>query len=215
MGPAPNAKATTLALLAAAVVVTASGFLAVVVRGLDGPQPPGSFKWSSPADTIPRTAVALESGATPLRVRIPSIRVDASLVSLGLDSDGTLQVPRYEEAGWYSGGSRPGEPGSSVIAAHLDSTTGPAVFHRLKELKPGHEVYVDYADVTVGFLVRDARRFAKSQFPTDEVYRSTTAPELRLVTCDGTFDRRAGTYTGNLVVWADIVSGNSSASSAR
>ncbi|MGH9226500.1 MAG: class F sortase, partial [Acidimicrobiales bacterium] len=140
----------------------------------------------------------------PTRLRIPAISVDAPLVPLGLSGDGTLEVPRYEDAGWFSGASRPGDVGPAVIAAHLDSTTGPAVFYRLKDLKRGDLVHVDYREVTVTFAVREARNFAKTSFPTGQVYGSTAGPELRLVTCGGTFDRKSRTYSSNLVVWANL-----------
>lgn len=190
----------------AAAVIAAAGVVTAAARGLDGSKPVASAL-ATPGrtgDELHRSP-ALETGARPLRLRIPAIAVDAPLVPLGLNGDGTLQVPRYEEAGWYAGGSRPGETGPSVIAAHVDSTTGPAVFHRLDDLEPGDEVFVDYRDATVGFAVRDASSVTKSQFPTQQVYGATVAPELRLVTCAGDFDRRTGTYTANLIVWADLV----------
>lgn len=141
----------------------------------------------------------------PVRVRIPAIGVVAPLVPLGLNADRTLEVPSYDRAGWYVGGPRPGQPGPAVVAAHVDSKTGPAVFYRLKELQPGHEVHIDYAGgASVGFVVREAGRYSKSDFPTAEVYGRTEGPELRLITCTGTFDRPARSYRDNLVVWADI-----------
>lgn len=141
----------------------------------------------------------------PVTVRIPAIGVVAPLVPLGLNADGALEVPSYDRAGWYVGGPRPGQPGPAVVAAHVDSKTGPAVFYRLKELQPGHEVHIDYVGgASVGFVVREAGRYSKSGFPTAEVYGRTEGPELRLITCTGTFDRSARSYRDNLVVWADI-----------
>ena len=154
------------------------------------------------AEAAPPPAAGAPPG-DPLAVRIPSIGVVASLVPLGTNPDGTLEVPGYEDAGWYVGGSRPGNPGPAVIAAHVDSRSGPAVFYRLKELEPGDIVHVDYSDGTVSFAVRESRSFAKSSFPTAQVYGRTDGPELRLVTCDGTFDRTARSYMSNLIVWAN------------
>jgi len=87
----------------------------------------------------------------------------------------------------------------------VDSTTGPAVFHRLKLLGVGDAVTVDYDDGTaVDFVVRGAERFAKSAFPSERVYGATEVPELRLITCGGSFDRRTQSYRENLVVWATM-----------
>ncbi len=147
---------------------------------------------------------------SPVRVRIPAIGVDAEMDGLGLNSDGTLKVPPYDRAGWYRGGPKPGEPGPAVIAAHVDSTTGPAVFYRLKSLRPGDAVRVDYDDGTaVDFVVNGANSYPKSEFPTELVYGDTDGPELRLITCGGSFDRRARNYVENLVVWATASAGDS------
>lgn len=181
-----------------AVGLLVAGTTALAVRTLEPPARPGEL--------VARTATP-EAGASaptgdPLRVRIPAIGVDAPLRRLGLNADGSLEVPGFEEAGWYGGGTRPGEPGPAVVAAHLDSTTGPAVFYRLGQLRPGDVVLVDYGDGTAAFGVQRSERFAKSQFPTETVYGRTDTPELRLVTCDGEFDRRTRSYKDNLIVWA-------------
>lgn len=201
-------KSTVLGLLAAVVVILASGLVTIAARAADRPAPAVASPPAAPRAAGPASrSLALEPAARPLRLRIPAIGVDAPVVSLGLNQDGTLQVPRYHEAGWYAGGSRPGETGPAVIVAHLDSTTGPAVFHRLKDLRPGQQVHIDYGAVTVTFATRTSRRFGKSRFPTAQVYGSTAAPELRLVTCDGRFDRKTRSYTANLIVWADLARG--------
>lgn len=194
----------TALLLVTAVLLAVTGIGAVVARS-EGPGPrDGEIVAGERPGQPPTISGRRPPAGHPLRLRIPEIGVIAALVPLGLNADRTLEVPRYEEAGWYAHGSRPGETGPAVIAAHVDSTTGPAVFYRLEELKPGHAVHVDYDDGTVTFAVRESQTFTKSAFPTDRVYGATHGPELRLITCDGTFDRTARSYTSNLVVWADL-----------
>jgi len=143
---------------------------------------------------------------TPKRVRIPSIDVDAPLTPLGLNADGTLEVPPYELAGWYDGRPKPGDAGAAVIAAHVDSTTGPAVFYRLSSVVSGEVVSVDYDDGTsVDFTVGSMQSYPKSAFPTEAVYGPTDKPELRLITCGGSFDRQSHSYRDNVVVWATAI----------
>ena len=198
------AAASTATLLVAAVALALTGAGAVLARR-GGSVPPGADVISGPrAGQATESAPAAAPAGDPLQVRIPAIGVVAPLVPLGTRADGTLEVPRYEEAGWYAGGSRPGDPGPGVIAAHVDSVTGPAVFYRLEDLDPGDVVHVDYRDGSVTFAVRESQSFAKSRFPTGAVYGATDRPELRLVTCDGTFNRSTGSYDSNLVVWADV-----------
>jgi len=136
-------------------------------------------------------------------ISIPSIGVRAPVVRLGLNRDGTLQVPaRSDQTGWWSGGARPGQRGSAVIAGHVDSTTGPAVFFRLRQLHPGDSVRVTYPNgPSVGFIVTGSQRASKAHFPTERVYAPTSTPTLRLITCSGAFDEHTGHYKDNLIVF--------------
>jgi Sortase domain len=140
----------------------------------------------------------------PVRIDIPSIHVASRLDRLGRAPDGTIQVPtRWEAAGWYAPGTRPGDPGSAVILGHVDSKRGPAVFFRLRELRRGDEIKVARADgSTVRFAVERTEQYDKQRFPTDDVYYPTLTPALRLVTCGGEFDATAGHYRSNVIVFA-------------
>jgi hypothetical protein len=142
----------------------------------------------------------------PARVEIPAIGVSSSLVRLGLNPDRTMEVPGdFQVAGWFTGGPQPGQLGPAVIAGHVDSRTGPAVFYRLRDLRPGYPIEVTRTDGTrLRFVVEGARSFPKTSFPTDAVFGPTPAAELRLVTCTGTFDRARGSYRDNLVVFARL-----------
>jgi sortase (surface protein transpeptidase) len=143
----------------------------------------------------------------PVRLEIPTIGVSSPLVRLGLNPDGTMQVPGdFQVAGWFTGGQQPGQLGPAVIAGHVDSRTGPAVFHRLRDLRPGDQVRVVRADRRViRFRVDSLASYPKRSLPDDAVYGATTAPVLRLITCAGTFDRDRRSYRENLVVSATRV----------
>ena len=143
----------------------------------------------------------------PVRVEIPAIGVSSPLVRLGLNRDGTMQVPGdFQVAGWFTGASQPGQLGPAVIAGHVDSRTGPAVFYRLRDLRPGDEIRVVRADHrVVRFKVDSLASYPKRSLPPDAVYGTTTTPALRLITCAGTFDRSSRSYLDNLVVSATRV----------
>ncbi|CAI7976082.1 Peptidase C60 sortase A and B (Modular protein) [Frankia sp. Hr75.2] len=143
--------------------------------------------------------------ADPVRVRIPAIAVSAPVVPLSLDGGGRLQAPDgFSETGWNAAGPEPGETGTAVIAGHVDSRTGPAVFFRLRDLAPGDRVEVERADgSSVVFVVRRLARLPKDAVPAD-VYGSTGAPALRLITCGGVFDQARSSYRDNVVVFADL-----------
>jgi LPXTG-site transpeptidase (sortase) family protein len=167
---------------------------------------------SFPAPTGPIAAVPQSSKSTqvsePVSITIPSIGVKASMIHLGLTKTGALQVPGSTTvAGWYTGSPRPGATGSAVIAGHIDSYKGPGVFYRLSALKLGDKVYVRRADGTLAeFKVTVVKSYAKDKFPTEDVYGAVPDPELRLITCGGTFDSTTGHYLSNTVAYAVEVS---------
>lgn len=164
---------------------------------------------AGPAETaVPAPAavqpVLVPAGVRPVRVLIPRIGVDSALVDLGIATDGTLEVPAdYQRAGWLDVSPAPGQRGPAVIAGHVDSKTGPAVFYRLHELRVGDAVRVVRADGRqVSFTVDSVQQYAKRQFPTAEVYGPVPGPVLRLITCGGSFDRASGHYLDNVVAYA-------------
>ena len=168
---------------------------------------PGSGAAGSFQDPAAQSYTAPPAGATPERVQIPAIGVDSGLEDLGLGAAGELDPPRaWESAGWYRDGTVPGAVGPAVIAGHVDSGSGPAVFVDLAKLAVGDEIQVTLSTGTVEtFRVTGSERTPKATFPTSDVYGSTPTPSLRLITCDGTFDRSTGHYVDNLIVFADLV----------
>jgi sortase (surface protein transpeptidase) len=150
--------------------------------------------------------------AEPTDLTIPAIGVRTSLIHLGINSDGTLQVPSTTKvAGWYTGSPRPGDTGSAVIAGHVDSYLGPGVFFKLRLLHTGDEVEVRRADGTTAvFRVTDVQLYSKTAFPTESVYGTVPDAELRLITCGGTFDPQTGHYLSNVVVSAQLVTSSGS-----
>lgn len=160
------------------------------------------------AGPVPEAVPAeVVDGARPTDVAIPSIGVASSLLELGLQDDGTAEVPQdYALAGWFGGGGRPGLVGPTVLLGHVDSADGPAVFYRLRELAAGDVVEVTTAGGGVArYAVDRVEQVAKDEFPTFEVFGATRDDVLRLVTCAGDFDRGERSYTDNLVVHATRV----------
>jgi Sortase domain len=152
----------------------------------------------------------------PVSVEIPAIGVSSKLLHLGVNSDGTIQVPslytRPGEAAWYKYSVTPGQIGTSVVEGHLDGYRGPAVFFRLGALRPGDIIDVTLADgITAVFRVTGVRRYLKSSFPANAVYGATGHAALHLITCGGAFDHTTGHYLGSTVVFASLTSARRSA----
>jgi sortase (surface protein transpeptidase) len=190
-------------------VFVAAGCLIITVLVATRPAPSTTIHPAAPP--VPAPSWANTPGQStpvaaprPVRVRIPAIGVDSSIVDIGVDSTGALVPPATADVvGWFTSSPSPGDMGPSLLAAHVDSQAGPGVFFRLVDLKPGDAVTVERADGSaVSFSVVSATRVAKAAFPTELVYAPLPAPMLRLITCGGVFYRAAHSYRDNVIVEA-------------
>lgn len=146
----------------------------------------------------------------PTRLDISSIGVASSnFVALRIQHDGTLSVPaEAEQVGFYQAGPSPGQRGSAVLAAHVDTASGQqGLFYRLGAIRRGELIRVTRADgSTPVFTVDKVQAYAKSAFPTAAVYHSaTTSSQIRLITCGGPL-ASDGSYRDNIVVFAHLSS---------
>jgi LPXTG-site transpeptidase (sortase) family protein len=202
----PTALRTALAVGAAVFALTVVG----CAPAAPGTEPTASAEPSAATATPdagidPAPAVApLPVGRPPASVAIPAIGLDEPLIDLGLDAAGGMEVPEdWDAVGWFTGGGRPGGIGPTVIAGHVDSATGPAVFHRLDELVEGDRFAVTDVDGTVfDYEVYRVEDVVKADFPTAEVFGAMPTDEVRLITCGGVFDTAARSYEDNRVVFA-------------
>ncbi|MFD7322967.1 class F sortase [Streptomyces sp. NPDC059875] len=143
----------------------------------------------------------------PSRVRVPAVRIDAPVTSVGLDAEGWIDTPPAHEtnlAGWFTGAVAPGENGTAVIVGHVDTPNGRAVFYDLGALNKGHRIEIARKDGrTAVFAVYGIEVVPKEGFPAERIYRSTGHPELRVLTCGGDFSKQG--YDGNVVVSARLI----------
>ncbi len=216
---APRSHRRAAVLGAAVLVAVGTGLGALGVVALRPASHPALVSATPSGDRVdPVTAARVPDGFTaptgtlaahvpPVEIAVPAIAVRSRLIGLRLNSDNTLQVPAdYGIAGWYSDGPAPGDTGPpAVIVGHVDSHAGPGIFYRLTELHKGDAVLVRRADGTdVRFVVYRTADFPKDSFPAKQVYAAHPDPELRLITCTGTFNSLTGHYKGNRVVYARI-----------
>ncbi|MFE9765639.1 class F sortase [Streptomyces sp. NPDC005808] len=146
--------------------------------------------------------------AKPQRVDIPAMGVQAPVVARGLDPQGAIDPPPFDQpgvVGWYGAGATPGAAGTALLVGHVDTETRPAVFYRLSTVRPGETVRVVRDDGTVAeFTVDDVQVLQRDHFDARQAYgtRQSGRAELRLITCGGTFDATSRTYTANVIVSA-------------
>jgi len=197
-------------IIAAAAALVVGLVVGLIFGGGNDPAPaasaPDATRAAAPTE-IPQVVTSLGHIA-PVQVIIPSIGVDSSLVNLGLNGDGTLEVPvDYDKVGWFTGGNYPGDPSGppGLLAGHVDDYTGPAVFSELTKLVAGDEVHVIRADNTVAiFVVAVTAQYPKSEFPAAELYAPVPGSEIILITCTGDFNENARSYADNFVVRAQL-----------
>ncbi|MFJ5278420.1 class F sortase [Streptomyces parvulus] len=204
--PAGRRLATALLVLPLALVSAGCG--------ADGhaATPPPRVTTTSVAPETPSAPGSATPAAMPVsppaRVTIPAAGVDtAPLLRLGLNADGTIEVPSVAQAdriGWYDKGVTPGETGPAVLVGHFDTVNGPAVMKDVGKIRPGDTIDVAREDGTRAvFAVTGLEQVDKDEFPTEKVYGRTDRPELRLITCGG--EITDGHRPDNIIVYADLV----------
>jgi hypothetical protein len=218
--PSPR---TWIGLVLALLVVGATAIVIGVTGQQSAPQPAAATPSATgepsrsvdPPDSIPDSgADAPETPeaadvAEPVSVALPSIGVSSDLMRLGLNDDGTVQVPPLEaddRAGWYERGPAPGAVGPAILLGHVDSAEyGPGVFFDLGAVQTGDRVEVSRADGSVAeFVVDRVEVHPKAEFPTIDVYGNTDDAQLRLITCGGAFDSAVRSYEDNIIVFATL-----------
>lgn len=189
-------------LVALCITTAAFGmFTATLVRAL----------WLGPSEetTVAATSVPAQNalGSVPIRLRIPAISVDATVVGVGKNKSGAMAVPeRYSDAGWYRYGPSPGAMGSAVIDGHVDNGFGRyGVFGRLEELQAGDVLFVDLADgATMQFVVSSVVSYPYTKVPMERVVQQSGPSMLNLITCAGSWIQGGDTYDRRLVVYSTL-----------
>jgi hypothetical protein len=147
-----------------------------------------------------------DAGAVPVHLVVPAIGVDHPVVEVGLRPDGGMQVPDdVHEIGWYVPlGIRPGDPGTAVLAGHVDSRLqGRGAFFDLRALDVGDAIVVVTDTGEQPWTVTGRTRYPKAELPVERLFATSGEPRLVLITCGGDFDAAGRSYADNVVVFAE------------
>lgn len=149
-----------------------------------------------------------EEGITPVRIQIPSMDIDTKVIPVGLKESGEMDVPESTEVtGWYDRGPKPGGKGSSVVAGHVDSKEGPAIFFYLKNIEVGETITLtDEKGNERTFKVKSKESYPYNDAPIEKIFGPSDKRKLNVITCTGTFDHDKHEYPDRLVVYTELIS---------
>ncbi len=179
------------------------------------PRPPGTSRAASAPPAV--SPLAEQVGARysalpevitprsrPVGLQIESIDVASYPVRpVGLEPDGQMEIPDETEIGWYRYGATAGQPGATVLAAHVswNRTSGP--FALLGNVEPGDMVEVELDDGTVRrYEVIERAVYGKQELPSERIWRTSGDETLVLITCGGDYNPDIRRYRENIVVYA-------------
>lgn len=197
------------------LVLSATLTAALGLVGCGGPigGPVPDLTASAPTPPAPLAADA----AQPQTVDIPALSAHSTLIPLGIQGvngvpvtppskAGEVEVPDVHhplQAGWVQVATdKPGMVAPLVVLAHVDGDGHPGLFVNLKTIPLGAKVTVDYdSGPPRTFTIVRTRKVPKAEFPTADVYGPTATPEIRLVTCGGTFDHAKRSYIDSIIAY--------------
>src|SRR5690606_1131997 len=153
------------------------------------------------SETLPKISTATNTHKIPVLISIPELHVEAPIQPVGLDSEGRMDtISSSEIVGWYKHGSRPGQPGNSLLAGHRDWKGKAGSFQHIEKLEIGDEVIITFDDESVEILtVTSNDTYALDEVPTS-VMDLSGEEHTTLITCTGYFDKKKRGYQSRVVV---------------
>lgn len=145
----------------------------------------------------------------PAELLIEALGAAMPVVAVGLEADGAMEIPDdVMTAGHYNPdglGVLPGNPGTAVFAAHVDSRQqGRGALYGLSTLDVEDLIRVAGHDGTVStWRVTQVVTYRKEVLPLTDIFTFAGPSRIAVITCGGTFDRSTRAYSHNVVVLAE------------
>lgn len=145
----------------------------------------------------------------PRVVTIDKLQAKARVLPMSVNNDGSMQAPLNSyDAGWYTGGVKPGQRGAAAIVAHELGPTRGGLFEKLDTLKAGDAVQVERGDGSVlNYRVVATKTVKLEQVNMDEFLRPANGVDegLNLMSCAGKWIRNAQTRSHRVMVFTKRV----------
>ncbi len=149
------------------------------------------------------TPISSPVGAKPSHLRIPTLGVNAPIVSVSVHA-GELGVPDNPHVvGWWERGALAGaRHGTVVLDGHVDTAAdGPGALFHLADLHLDTPLTLSTPIGEFDYVVRAVRHYPKTALPED-IFDTSGLPRLSIITCGGSFNRSTLEYSDNIVVYA-------------
>ncbi len=174
------------------------------------------------------SSVDIKAGpiGVPLELQIPSLKIRAPVVGVGLTSGNVMDAPKgpigdpiWHTAFWYRGSGIPGESGTATIAGHVNDPLGrPEIFAHLQDLEPGDLIIIRFTtlNIDISFSVDQVKDYSVQESSDiavlTQIYGAGplagTGPQpafdglahITLITCSGNIVN--GQFDHHIVVYA-------------
>lgn len=153
------------------------------------------------------------AASNPRYIRIPSLEVGNTRVfSVNLDASNQIEAtPNIHDTAWYKKSATPGSGGVVLIAGHSVGIGHEGAFSRLKTLQAGAQIDVETGDgKVVTYKVVENQSMTIAEVNTTGMKKmgqpvEAGAEGLNLITTDGKWVPRLGTFDRRILVRATIV----------
>ncbi len=168
-----------------------------------------TYSTDSPSEEKPGDDYNWQGGPQdPKKIKIPKINVDAFIQQVGVDQNNEVAVPNnLFVAGWFNDTVRPGEKGLSLIAGHVTGRRNDGIFKDLEKLSEGDIYTIEFGDGST----KNFKVIGKKSAPVNESVsimfsqNPKVSNQLNLVTCSGTYDDKARTYSERLTISSEKI----------
>lgn len=146
----------------------------------------------------------------PRYLRIDKLNLSARIIPVGKTKDGALDAPATAwDVGWYKEGGQPGQAGAMLLDGHVnDSFNTPGIFARLNTLQNGDLMTIERGDrqvYTYRVVTLEIKPVALVDMNRLLSPITRDRQGLNLITCGGMYNRRTGTYSDRILVYAERV----------
>lgn len=160
--------------------------------------PGGRLQWAPSANPNPTP--------TNVRIKMPTLGVDAPVVRVGIDGQNKMVVPHNaKDVAWLDRGGVPGYTNNVVLAGHIAYSHVPGSFGRIGDLHPGDDLVLQISGKSLHYRVQWACLFGRNTDRAEQIMGYTYAPSLTLISCGGGWDASAGTHTSRWAIRAQQV----------